>query len=50
MWKIYGDKMSVVVLDVCDNEQDAQYAADYFRDLFKHRYNVKECKCEDIKF
>ena len=42
--------MNVIVLDVCDNEQDAQYMADFYRDLFKPRYNVKEYKCEDIRF
>lgn len=46
MWKIYGDKMSIVVLDVCDNQQDAQYMADFYRDLFKPRYNILDNKCE----
>ncbi len=41
-----GDGMGVVVLDVLQNEKDAQYAADYFIDMFKPRYNILDNKCK----
>lgn len=50
MWNSRGSRMGVVVLDTCDIEQDAQYMTNFYRNLFKPRYNIKECKCEDIKF
>lgn len=40
------DGMGVVVFDVLRNEQDAQCAVDYFRDLFKPRYNILDNKCK----
>jgi len=49
MYNRSSSKIGVVVLDSVKNEKDAQYAVDYFRDLFKPRYNtlINKCKCDE---
>ena len=50
MWNSRGSRMGVVVLDTVKTENEAMVKAEAYRKVFNPRYNLKEYKCEDIKF